>query len=73
MSVTEWDMFLIGTIEVPTHIEPVLKPICIPNLSIAKLVLKQYVELVCVLAINLIIPPNVIKQHLFEICGRDDH
>jgi hypothetical protein len=52
----------IGTIEVPIHIELVSKPIHIPNLSIVNLVPKQLVELVCVLAINLAIPPDTIKQ-----------
>jgi hypothetical protein len=40
MFVTEWDLFSIGTIEVPTHTELVSKPICIPYLSITKSVPK---------------------------------
>jgi hypothetical protein len=67
MFATRLDLFSIGTIKIPTHIEPVSKPIHIPNLSILGLVLKQHVKLVCVLAINLTIPLNIIKQHLPKI------
>jgi hypothetical protein len=61
MFTTKLDLFSIGTIEVPTH----TKPIFIPNLSIIKPVPKC-VELVCVLVINLVISPNIIKQCLLE-------
>jgi hypothetical protein len=60
------DLFSIRIIEIPTHIKPLSKPICIPNFNIAKSIPKQHVELVCVLVINLTIPPDIIKQHLPE-------
>jgi hypothetical protein len=63
MFATKLDLFLIGTIEVPTHIELVSKPIHIPYLNITKLVPKQHVELICVLTINLVIPLDIVKQH----------
>jgi hypothetical protein len=61
MFATKLDLFLIGTIEVPTHIELVFKPIHILDLNKTKLVPKQHVEHICVLAINLAIPPNIVK------------
>jgi hypothetical protein len=64
MFATKLDLFSIGTIKVPTHIKLISKPVHIPNLNIANLVLKKLVELVCVLVINLAIPLNIIKQHL---------
>jgi len=67
MFVTKLDLFSIGTIEVPTHTELISKPVHIPNLSMVDSVPKQHVELVCVLAINLAIPLDIIKQHLAEI------
>jgi hypothetical protein len=48
-------------------IELVLKPIHIPYLNITKLVPKQHVEPIWVLAINLVIPPDIVMQHLPEI------
>jgi hypothetical protein len=66
MFAIELDMFSIGTIKVPIHIELVSKPICIPNLSIAKPFPKQLIEPVCVLDVNLVIPPNIVKHHLLE-------
>jgi hypothetical protein len=66
MFTTKVDLFSIGTIEVATHTELISKSIHILNLSIIDLIPKQHVELVCVLIINLIIPPNIIKQHLPE-------
>jgi hypothetical protein len=67
MFAIELNMFSIGTIVVPTHIELVLKSTFLPNFSIAKPVPKQLVEPICVLVINLTIPPNIIKQCLLEI------
>ncbi len=66
MFAIELDLFSIGAIIVPTHVELVSKTICIQDLNIAKLVPKQHVQLVCVLVVNLAIPPNTIKQHLLE-------
>jgi hypothetical protein len=60
------DLFSIGTIVVPTHVEPVSKIIYIQDLNIAKLVPKQPIQLICVLVVTLAIPPNIIKQHLLE-------
>jgi hypothetical protein len=57
-------LFSIGTKEIPIHIEQLSKPVCIPKLSITKPVLKQFVEPVCVLVVNLVIPLDTIKQHL---------
>jgi hypothetical protein len=59
-------LFSIGTIAISTHTKPVPKPIYIPKLSIIEPILKQPVEPICVLAINLTIPPNIVKNHLFE-------
>jgi hypothetical protein len=67
MFTTKLDLFSIGTIEIPTHIELVSKPIHILDLNITKLVPKQHVEPICVLAINLAIPPDIVKQHLPKI------
>jgi hypothetical protein len=64
MFATKLDLFSIWTIEIPTHIELVSKPIHIPNLIIADLVPKQPIELVCVLVINLAIPPRQYKTTL---------
>jgi hypothetical protein len=66
MFATELDLFSMGTIEIPTHTELVSKLVCILDLSITKPVSKQPIELVCVLVVNLNIPPNTIKQHLHE-------
>jgi hypothetical protein len=77
MFVIEWDLISIGTIEVPTHIEPIFKPICISDFSITESVPKQLIELVCVLATNLVILPHIIKTTLTwnflpSISGRND-
>jgi hypothetical protein len=66
MSAKELNMFSIGTIVVPIHIELVFKSTFIPYFSITKPVPKQPIELICGLAINLTIPPNIIKQRLLE-------
>jgi hypothetical protein len=59
-------MFSIGTIKIPIHTELVFKLIHITNFNISKLIPKQLVEPICVLVVNLAIPPNIIKQHLSE-------
>jgi hypothetical protein len=59
-------MFSIGTIVAFIHIELVPKLTYILYFSITQLVPKQHVELICVLAINLTIPPDIVKQHLLE-------
>jgi hypothetical protein len=66
MFVTELNMFPIGTIVVPTHIKHVPKLVCILDIVMVELVLKQHVKLIDVLAMKLTIQPNTIKQHLFE-------
>jgi hypothetical protein len=56
MFTTKLYLFSIGTITIPTHIEPIYKLTCILDLSIV--VPKQHVELVelvCVLVVNLVI------------------
>jgi hypothetical protein len=57
-------LFSIGTKKIPIHIKQLYKPVYILNLSIAKSVLKQLVEPVCVLVVNLATPLDTIKQHL---------
>jgi hypothetical protein len=59
------DVFSIGTIVIPIHVEPISKTIYIQDLNIAKLVPKQSTSM-C-LVVNLAIPPNTIEQHLLEI------
>jgi hypothetical protein len=66
MFATNLDLFSIGTIIVPIHIESISKLVFILDINITKLVPKQCVELVCVLANNLTIPPDIVKQHLLE-------
>ncbi len=78
MFATKLDPSLIRTIEVPTHTKLVLKLVHILDLNITKSVPKQHVELVCVLVVNLTIPLNIVKQHLFKTffhpkVGRNDH
>jgi len=46
MFVIGLDLFSIGTIKIPTHIEPVSKLVHRPNLSIAHSIPKQLVELI---------------------------
>ncbi len=64
MFATKLDLFSIGTIIVPTHTKPIFKIDCISNLKITKHVQTQFVKLVCVLVVNLIIPLDIVKQHL---------
>jgi hypothetical protein len=66
MFAIELDMFSIGTIKVPIYIKPVFKLVCIPNLSIEKSFPKQLAEPMCVLNVNLAIPPDIVKHHLLE-------
>ncbi len=66
MFATKLDLFSIETIEVPTHIEPIFKLVDTPNLNVAKPIPKQHVEWVYVLAINLVILLDIIKQHMLE-------
>ncbi len=63
---TYLNLFSIRTIVIPTHIELVPKLAYIIDFSIAQLVPKQHVELICIFVVNLIIPPDIIKQHLPE-------
>jgi hypothetical protein len=58
------DLFSIGNITIPTQIDFVPSQVCIPNTIMAKLVLKQLVKLVGVLAMELVIPLDIVKQHL---------
>jgi hypothetical protein len=58
-SALKLNLSLIGTIEVPTHIELISIPIHILDLSITKQIPKQPIELVCVLVVYLAIPPRV--------------
>jgi hypothetical protein len=44
----------------------VFKLVHIPDLNIVEPIPKQPIELMWVLAINLVIPPDTIKQHLLE-------
>jgi hypothetical protein len=60
------DLFSIGTIEVPTHTKLISKPIYILYLNTTKPIPKPPIELVCVILVNLDIPPDNVKQHLFE-------
>jgi hypothetical protein len=60
------DLFSIGTIVVPIRIEPIFKIIYILDFNIAKLVPKQPIESVHILVINLVIPLDIIKQHLLK-------
>jgi hypothetical protein len=66
MFATKLDLFSIENIIVPTHAESNFKTICILNLSIVELVPKQPIESICVLVVNLTIPPNTSKQHLLK-------
>jgi hypothetical protein len=59
-------LFSIGTIVIPTRIEPISKIVYIPYISILKPILKQHVEPICVLVVNLAIPLDIVKQHLLE-------
>jgi hypothetical protein len=66
MFATKLDLFLIGTIIVPTHIEHVPKPICIQNIIMAKPILKHVIP-INVLAMKLVLPLDIVKQHLTKI------
>jgi hypothetical protein len=58
MFVIELDLLSIGTIKTPIHTELISKLVHIQDLSIVKPISKQPIELVCVLAVNLPVPPN---------------
>jgi hypothetical protein len=64
MFVIALEMFSIGTITILTHTKHVPKSICIPNIFITELVPKQLVKLVGISIIKLIIPLDIVKQHL---------
>jgi hypothetical protein len=66
MFAIELDLFSIQIITLPIHIELILKPVCILNIIMAKPILKQPIVPIDVLAMKLAIPPDTIKQHLFE-------
>jgi hypothetical protein len=55
------DLFSIRTIVIPICIEPFCKTIYILDLNIAKLISKQPIESIHVLAVNLAIAPTTIK------------
>jgi hypothetical protein len=59
-------MLSIGTIAIPTHTKLVSKVACILDLNTIEPIPKQLVEPICVLVVNLAIPPNIIKQHLLK-------
>jgi hypothetical protein len=64
MFATNLDLFSIGTVAIPTHTKLIIsKTGYVPNLKITKHVPKQPIEPVCVLAINLAIPPNTILSN----------
>ncbi len=67
MFATKLDLFSIGIIAIPIHTEHVPKPVNVPNIIMAKPILKQHVVPIYVLTMKLIIPPNIIKQHIPEI------
>jgi hypothetical protein len=66
MFAIELDLFSIGTIAIPIHAKLVYKSTCIPYFNIIKHILKQLIEPVCVLVVNLIIPHDIVKHHLHE-------
>ncbi len=49
---------------VPIHTKPIPTIDYIPSTIIAKLVIKQPIKSVGVQAMKLVIPPNIVKQHL---------
>jgi hypothetical protein len=71
MFATKLDLFSIITIIIPTHIKLVFKLVDILDFSIAELVPKQHVELICILTVDLTIPPDIVKQHLLQ-CSMDE-
>jgi hypothetical protein len=60
MFAIELDLFSIGTITIPTHIEHVPKLVYIPYIVIIEPIPKQPIKPVGVLAIKLAIPPNIV-------------
>jgi hypothetical protein len=66
MFATELNMFSIGTIAVHTHTKPIPKLVYIPDIVIAEPVQNQHVKPVDVLVVKLVIPHDIVKQHLFE-------
>ncbi len=63
---TKLDLFSIGTTTIPTHIEPIPKPVYIPNIIMGEPIIKQIIVQVNVLVMKLIVPPNIVKQNLFK-------
>jgi hypothetical protein len=63
MFATKLDLFSIRTIVVPIHTKLVSIPNYKRSFRITYWVLKQQIEPICVLAINLIIPLYIVKQH----------
>jgi hypothetical protein len=61
MFAIELYLFSIGTIAVLTHIEPIPTTNYIPNTIITKFVIKKPTKSIGVLAMKLVIPPNIIK------------
>jgi hypothetical protein len=66
MFATKLYLFSVGPITIPTNTKLVPKHAYIPNIVIIELVPKQYVKPIGVLVVKLIIPPNIVKQHLLE-------
>jgi hypothetical protein len=64
MFAIELDLFSIGTMTIPTHIKHVAKPIYIPYIVIIELIPKQFVKSIGVLVVKLVMPPNIVQQHL---------
>ncbi len=64
MFATKLDMRSIRTITIPTHTKHVPKLVCILDTIMAELILKQLVVPINVLAVKLVIPPNIVKQNL---------
>jgi hypothetical protein len=65
MFATKLNLFSIITIVVTTHIEPIPKLVCILDIIMAKPILKHVIPL-NVLTMKLIIPLDIVKQHLPE-------
>jgi hypothetical protein len=66
MFTIELNLFSIGTIVVSTHIEHVPYPVYIPDIGITESVKKEPVKMVGVLVVKLVIPLDIVKQHLLE-------
>jgi hypothetical protein len=64
MFAIELNMFSTRTIGIPTHTKHVPKMVCIPDIIMAKPILKQPVVPIDVLAVKLVIPLDIVKQHL---------